>query len=192
MMNITSDQWIADLATQIDAAMVGGDDADRCLRIKDAVMAQVGAGDCPLDPALLKPTPDGYGRRLLHKDPGGAYSVVLMIWGSDQGTPLHDHSGMWCVECVCVGSVTVESYERLPNRCSGTGLWDFKKVESVKATVGEAGALIPPFDYHTVHNHGTTPSATIHIYCGELTECSIFVPTGSGYQHEVRPLTYSD
>ena len=132
------------------------------------------------------------GQRSLVEWPDGAYTVVLMIWGSDQGTPLHDHSGMWCVECVCVGSITVDSYDRLPNRCSGSGLWDFKKVDTVQASVGEAGALIPPFDYHTIHNHGDTTSATIHIYCGELTECSIFVPKGSGYQHEVRPLTYSD
>jgi len=191
-MTTTSEQWIAELAAKLDQAVQAADDAERCEQIKNVVSAHVGSGDCQLDPALLTPVAGQYGRRLLHKDPAGVYSVVLMIWGPNQGTPLHDHSGMWCVECVCAGRITVESYARLPNRCSDSGLYDFEMVESVEAGLGSAGALIPPFDYHTIHNHGATTSATLHVYGSEITTCNVFVPKGSGYQLEVRDLTYSD
>lgn len=191
-MTLTSEQWIAALASKLDEAVKASNDAERCERIKDVVSAHVGVGNCPLDPALLNPIEAQYGRRLLHKDPAGAYSVVLMIWGTDQGTPLHDHSGVWCVECVCEGSITVNNYDRLPDHCSDSGLCDFEKVGTVEASMGDAGALIPPFDYHTIHNHGATTSATIHVYGGEITECNVFVQKDHGYQLEVRELTYTD
>ena len=191
-MTTTSEQWIAKLAAKLDQAVQAADDAERCERIKTVLSAHVGNGGCQLDAALLKPVAGQYGRRLLHKDPAGVYSIVLMIWGPNQGTPLHDHSGMWCVECVCAGGITVESYARLPNRCSESGLCDFEMVESVEAGLGSAGVLIPQFDYHIIHNHSNTPAATLHVYGGEITTCNVFVPKDSGYQHEVRPLTYSD
>ena len=48
----------------------------------------------------------GYGRRLLHRDPRGRYTVVVMTWGPGQGTPIHDHANLWCVECVYRGNVS--------------------------------------------------------------------------------------
>jgi predicted metal-dependent enzyme (double-stranded beta helix superfamily) len=191
-MTSTSEKWIAALARKLDQAVQAVNDAERCQRVKEVVSAHVGRGACPLDSSLLIPASGQYGRRLLYKDPAGVYSVVLMIWGTEQSTPLHDHSGMWCVECVCEGSITVNNYKRLPSHCGDPNLCDFELVETIRAGVGDAGALIPPFDYHTIHNHGPTTSATIHVYGGEITECNVFMQQEDGYQLEVRQLTYTD
>ena len=39
------------------------------------------------------------------------YSVVVMVWDRNQGTPLHDHAGVWCVECVYRGRIRVTSFD---------------------------------------------------------------------------------
>ena len=63
-----------------------------------------------VDPPFLKPAPDRYARRLMHRDPRGRYTVLAMVWDVGQGTPLHDHAGTWCVECVYRGRIRVLSY----------------------------------------------------------------------------------
>src|SRR5215469_2439215 len=57
------------------------------------------------------PRPDTYARRLLHRDPAGAYTAVVMTWGRGQKTSLHDHAGIWCVECVIDGTMEVAQYD---------------------------------------------------------------------------------
>src|SRR4030095_11912675 len=37
--------------------------------------------------------PDCYARHLLHVDPAGRFSVVVMVWGPGQRTPIHAHGG---------------------------------------------------------------------------------------------------
>ena len=60
------------------------------------------------------------------------------------------------------------------------------------AGCGQAGALIPPFEYHTIENPDATPAVTIHVYAGELDHCYIFVPAaGGGYKREYRELSYT-
>jgi predicted metal-dependent enzyme (double-stranded beta helix superfamily) len=167
-------------------------DQERCRQIKNSLSEHIGTGGCPLDDDLLASVASQYGRRLLYKDPAGIYTVVLMIWDAGQGTPIHDHAGIWCVDCVCLGNITVESYAPQPSRSDGSGLYDFDKVATIKAGMGEAGALIPPFEYHTIHNHSEETAATVHVYGGELAECNIFVPQDSGYRLEVLQLSYSD
>ena len=47
--------------------------------------------------------PDCYARRLCNKDPADRFTAVVMTWGPGQGTPVHDHGGLWCVEGVIEG-----------------------------------------------------------------------------------------
>ena len=62
----------------------------------------------------------------------------------------------------------------------------------VLAGKGEAGHLIPPFEYHMIENPDDTASVTIHVYGGEMTQCHAFFPLeGGGYRREVRALSYT-
>ena len=67
-----------------------------------------------------------------------------MIWGSGQGTPIHDHDDKWCVECVYQGSIKVVSYDLIG--AADDEIVSFRKEQEVAAGRGEAGSLIPPFD----------------------------------------------
>jgi predicted metal-dependent enzyme (double-stranded beta helix superfamily) len=186
-------QSTADLVRLLDQAVAACDDDSRCTGVMEALMEAVSDGASFLPEEFLAPVEPGYARRLLHKSPNGCYSVVVMVWGPGQSTPLHDHSGMWCVECVYQGQILVRNYERVANRDSAQGIMDFEAREEVVAGIGEAGKLIPPFEYHTIGNVESEPAVTIHVYGGEITSCQIFTPAEEGgFRLEVKTLGYSE
>ena len=181
---------VDELIRRLDRA-VATDDTDQLCRNVKAVLADVvSSGEQFVDAAYLAPAADKYARRLLHRDPSGRYSVVVMVWGTDQGTPLHDHAGVWCVECVYRGRIRVTSFD-LESGPDAEPL-RFTPESVVFAGVGEAGHLIPPFEYHMIENADRTPSVTLHVYGGELTWCNAFHPIeGGGYRRERRELSYT-
>ena len=166
------------------------DDTARCDTIADALRQATRVGGF-LGEEVCAPVDGHYGRRLLHQDPAGRYTVIAMIWGEGQGTPLHDHAGIWCVECVYQGQVEVVSYDRVADKDSVNRVFDFRRAESVVTGVGTAGALIPPYEYHTIENAGGGTAVTIHVYGGEMEVCNIFEPLeAGGYRKVDRELSY--
>jgi 3-mercaptopropionate dioxygenase len=160
--------------------------------VKDALIETVRAGEFVLSEDVLQPCENGYGRRLLHLDPDGRYSVVAMIWGEGQGTPIHDHDDMWCVECVYQGEIHVTSYEMSPSSSEDEVLFEVCKEQ--RACLGEAGALIPPHDHHVIENPKSETAVTIHVYGGEMNGSNVFEPIegGQGYVKKHKSLCYSD
>lgn len=190
MTTVPQSPGVDTLIRGLDAAVSLRDDATVCERVKHVLEETLGSGHDMLDPDVLRVDPSRYARRLLHRDPEGRYSVVVMVWGPGQGTDLHDHAGRWCVECVYRGKITVTSYELITP--PGHDEIDFRVAEVVDAGPGEAGALIPPFEYHTIHNHASDTAVTVHVYAAELTACNVFVPVNGGYRREHRHLSYTD
>ncbi len=181
---------VTELISMLDKAVDAKDDDCRCLGVKDVLCEVVRSGEAFIGTDFLKPASACYARRLLHKDPAGRYTVLVMVWGSGQGTPLHDHAGKWCVECVYRGRIQVDSYAL--HGSDEDALVSFTKERTVFAGQGEAGALIPPFDYHTITNNEAAPAITIHVYGGELDWCHAFIPVEGGYRRERRELKYTE
>ncbi len=180
-----------ELIRRLDRAVATDDPDQLCREVKGVLADVVASGEQFVDAAFLKPAHDRYARRLMHRDPAGRYSVVVMVWGPDQGTPLHDHAGVWCVECVYRGRIRVTSFDL--ESPADVEPFRFTPESVVFAGVGEAGHLIPPFEYHMIENADVTPSVTIHVYGGELTWCHAFHPLeGGGYRRERRTLSYTD
>ncbi len=168
---------VAELVRRLDGAVAAGDIGRCTTEVKAALERLVGAGDALLPEAMLRPVAGRYARRLLHRDSLGRYSVIVMVWDVGQGTPIHDHAGMWCVECVHRGAITVRSYA---HRGEDGDTVELELERRVVAGPGQAGALIPPFDYHTIHNEGETLAATVHVYGGDMTWCHTFLPRPDG------------
>jgi len=190
MTTVPQSPSVETLIRSLDAAVAQRDDATICERVKHVLEETFGMGGDLLDPAMLRIDPTRYARRLLHRDPEGRYSVVVMVWAPGQGTDLHDHAGRWCVECVHRGTIRVTSYEM--TSAPNAELVDFHEVEVVHAGPGEAGALIPPFEYHRIENPHTETAVTVHVYAAELTACNVYVPADGGYRAELRHLSYTD
>ncbi len=172
---------------QVDAA-VACTDGPCCYRVKKVLEEACGNGVSWLPGSFLEPCTSGYARRLVYKDPADTYSIMVMVWDKNQGTMLHDHAGMWCVECVYRGRIKVVSYDLTSEHGD---VFQFERKLEVHAGPGEAGALIPPFDYHTLENDYETASVTIHIYGGEMTWCHAFAPEDDHYRRIERELCYT-
>ncbi|HTM57278.1 MAG TPA: cysteine dioxygenase family protein [Candidatus Udaeobacter sp.] len=181
---------VDELIRRLDQAMKDVDDGIRCRNVKQVLMDVVQSGEEFLDAHYLLPTPDCYARRLIHHDPQNRYSVLAMVWDRGQGTPLHDHAGTWCVECVYRGRIRVTSYS-VHGGDPERDLVQFEREKVVMAGVGEAGALIPPFEYHVLENATETPAVTIHVYGGDMSYCHIFEPVDGGYLRKFKELRYT-
>jgi predicted metal-dependent enzyme (double-stranded beta helix superfamily) len=188
MATVSNQASVQELIRMLDAAVDTEDDCKRCRNVKDVLHEVVLSQKDFISEEFLKPAPDKYARRLLHRDPKGKYTVLVMVWGEGQGTALHDHAGMWCCECVYRGRIKVVSYSC---RSEEEGVFRFEREKEVMASIADAGALIPPFDYHTIENPDATPSVTIHVYGGEMTWCHAFEPVDGGYRMVRRELGYT-
>lgn len=178
------------LIAQIDAAVQLGDAAAITQRIKHELEAAMRDHAVTLPARFRRVRPEGYARRLLHRNDTLGYTAVVMTWGPGQGTPLHDHAGIWCVEGVVEGRMDVTQYDLVEE---GDDAFRFEEKGCVHAAVGSAGCLIPPFEYHVLANALDEPSMTMHIYGGEMTTCHVFEPVDGGrYVRRDRALCYHD
>jgi predicted metal-dependent enzyme (double-stranded beta helix superfamily) len=182
----TQPSGIAELVQQLDRAVELGDVYRTTAAVKRALSDLIRAGRIELPERYFAPLPHTYARRLLHRDDERGYNAIIMTWGPGQGTPLHDHGGIWCVEGVVSGEMSVVQYELVdpeeaePKAARG-GLCRFVQRGRVHALKGASGALIPPFEYHTLCN--ALPdhvSVTLHVYGGEMQRCHVFEPTADG------------
>lgn len=159
--------------------------------IKDSLCSLVSGGELVLPRETAGSASGHYARHLLYRSPQHGYSVVAMTWGPEQGTPLHDHAGLWCVEAVCAGRIEVTQYELLERNGEQ---FRFRQAGRQEAGVGSAGCLIPPHEYHTIANCGGDGTAvSLHIYADEMTICHAFEPIAGRtdwYQRQTKPLAY--
>src|ERR1700760_698334 len=62
-----------------------------------------------LTPGQLAGDPGGYQTHLVHAEPDGSFSIVVMVWRPGQQTSVHDHL-TWCVTGVLQGVEYEEIY----------------------------------------------------------------------------------
>ena len=184
------DQLSGTLRDRLDAVIFEAAEARIPELVKAVLIDSMKSGSLAVPPGFRQPIEGTYARRLLHRDPSGKYTMVVMTWGPGQKTALHDHAGIWCVECVVDGNMEVSQYD-LTSEVDGA--FRFEKRNHVVAGRGSAGCLIPPFEYHTLGNAADTPSVTLHVYGGEMDHCHVFEPSADGsYRRVRRELSYHE
>jgi predicted metal-dependent enzyme (double-stranded beta helix superfamily) len=162
------------LVSRIDAAVSQGDEHAVTASLRSLLCEMIRAPDVRLPECVHAPIADHYARRELYRSPTLGYSVVAMTWGPGQGTPIHDHSGLWCVEGVWDGQLEITQYELLE---SDGERYRFRAAGGMQAGVGSAGSLIPPHEYHTIVNASPdTVAVSLHIYQAPIEACSKFQP----------------
>jgi predicted metal-dependent enzyme (double-stranded beta helix superfamily) len=177
--------------SSIDRAVALADTGRIVEAVKNELQCSCKRGEVRLPERYLTPLEDCYARRLLHRNPDAGYTVVVMTWGPGQQTPLHDHAGIWCVECVVQGRLYVTQYDVEQER---EGRFRFREHRRVGAGVGDAGCLIPPFEYHVLSNAlADDTTITMHVYGGEMDHCNLFTPRRDGWwDRSERHLVYHD
>ncbi|WP_266171608.1 cysteine dioxygenase family protein [Dyella subtropica] len=150
--------------------------------LRNSLCKLIRGNEVKLPDCVFETAEGRYARRELYHSDEHGYCVVAMTWGPGQGTPIHDHCGMWCVEGVWSGALEVVQYERLGE---ADGQWRFQPVGSIQAGPGSAGSLIPPHEYHTIRNPSEDAVAvSLHIYSGQMTHCAVFKPVGENHCYE--------
>ncbi|HUE89043.1 MAG TPA: cysteine dioxygenase family protein [Vicinamibacterales bacterium] len=185
------DAGLTELIDRLSAAVEEPTPEAITRRVKADLEDLLGRGSLDLPARFTTPRSDCYARRLLHQDPRNRFTAVVMTWGPGQGTPVHDHGGLWCVEGVVEGQMEVTQYDVQPE---GDAFRVRPVGPALTAGVGTAGRLIPPTDYHVLANaNPDATSITLHVYGGSLDGCRIFTPRADGrYVESVRALSYHD
>ncbi len=187
---------LAHLIARIDEAVQMPDPEAITQRVKQELQDAIRARDVALPERFRRVRPEGYARRLLHRNNELGYTAVVMTWGPGQATPLHDHAGIWCVEGVVEGRMDVTQYDLVQEERgedAGVAAYRFEEKGCGHAAVGSAGCLIPPFEYHILANALDEPSITLHVYGGEMTTCHVFEPLADGrYVRQERALSYHE
>lgn len=194
---------IAELIRQLDRAVELGDIHRTTAAVKRSLSDLIRAGQIELPPHFFVPLPHTYARRLLHRDDERGYNAIVMTWGPGQGTALHDHGGIWCVEGVVAGEMSVVQYELADPAeppaadapaTAPEGGFRFAPRGRVHALAGASGALIPPFEYHTLTNAlPDRVSVTLHVYGGEMSFCHVFEPLADGaFRRVAKQLVLND
>ena len=137
------------LIAAIDHAVQHDDPQQIARTLSGALCEAIADSRIQLPACVHRPISDHYARRELYRSPAHGYSIVAMSWAPGQGTPLHDHSGLWCVEGVWLGQLEVTQYRLLERRGER---FRFQAEPSVIGDCGSAGSLIPPHEYHTIRN----------------------------------------
>lgn len=180
-----------ELVGRLDAAVQKTSIDQVTTQVRNALSELIRKGSIALPRELKTPCDGHYARRLLYKSPEHEYTVIAMIWGPEQGTPLHDHDGIWCVEGVLEGEIDVTQYGLLEEEADR---YHFEPLGTVRAGMGTSGSLIPPFEYHTIANARQDDiSVTVHVYGRELDHCTIFQGNGGDgwYGRQTKHLGYN-
>ena len=176
------------LETMIEGAVGLGKMEDTVARIKHDLGDAIRGGLIQLDGRFHQTTGDHYARRLLCRNPELGYTAVVMTWGPGQGTAVHDHAGMWCVEGVVHGNMQVTQYDLEEQRGD---LYRFSQKGVIQAGVGSSGCLIPPYEYHVLANPTDSLAITLHVYGGEMVSCHVYHPRTDGWhERRYRELAY--
>ena len=164
----------AKLVQALDIAVESGDQHAITAALRNTLCALIRDRDVQLPDCVHDPIVDHYARRELYRSPRHGYSVVAMTWGPGQGTPVHDHSGLWCVEGVWDGQLEITQYELLERDGER---FRFRAAGGMQAGPGSAGSLIPPHEYHTIRNASPDAIAiSLHIYKAPMECCSMYLP----------------
>ena len=162
------------LVAALDKAVVAGDQHAVTAELRDTLCRMIRDRQLELPDCVFEPITDHYARREIYRSATHGYSVVAMTWGPGQGTPVHDHSGLWCVEGVWDGQLEITQFELLERDGEH---FRFRAAGGMRAGPGSAGSLIPPHEYHAIRNASPDAIAvSVHIYKAPMECCSMFVP----------------
>ena len=175
------------LVDALDDAIAQGGTPEITAALRRTLCEMIRSEDVRLPDCVFENVADHYARRELYRSEAHGYSVIAMTWGPGQGTPIHDHCGMWCVEGVWHGELEITQYDLVE---SSEGRFKFMPVGAIQAGPGSAGSLIPPHEYHTIRNPSDRGNAvSVHIYKGTMSQCAVFSPLGDQwYQRSTRQL----
>ena len=162
------------LLAVVEAAYAQPDGEALTHALRDGLCRLIKSRAVSLPECVFEPVEGHYARRELYACPERGTTIVAMTWAPGQGTPIHDHCGLWCVEGVWQGQLEITRYEL--EETDGERA-RFTRYETLMAGAGSAGSLLPPHEYHTIRNPREDAIAiSLHVYQKAMGTCATFTP----------------
>lgn len=144
---------LQNLVRRLDAALAVPRDA-----FPAAVTAALGEAVASTDwlkPEQLRVDPAQYARHLLYADPLDRYTVVSLVWGNGQQSPIHGHH-TWCGVAVYRGEIS-ETFYNADNGRPAPLRTVRRKAGTLSFDEGDAGV-------HRIANPDGDVAVSIHVY----------------------------
>jgi len=147
-------------------------------RLRQRLSQLAWRADCPSVASVTQSiADDGYTRHLLASAGPGSYQALLIAWPPNHQTPLHDHDGLWGIELVLDGALSVSEY-RVDRLAARTAL---SLQRSLVLGIGDAAAFAGKHYAHTCRNLSADRAAvSLHVYGGALERYCTFTVNGAG------------
>ena len=145
------------------AVRTGGSWQQAADRVAAALRGRLPGPDL-LSPEQLAGDPAGYQTSLVHAEPDGSFSIVVMVWLPGQATPVHDHV-TWCVTAVLQGTEYEEVYRPVPGDLGP----ELATIARNANSAGTVSGFAPPGDVHRVTNIGAQVAVSMHVYGTDIT-----------------------
>jgi predicted metal-dependent enzyme (double-stranded beta helix superfamily) len=130
--------------------------------------------------ALCDERPREFTRWLYERERDGRYTGLIMVWPAGHTTAIHDHAGLWGIEMVLQGGLSVEDYELVADadgdvqpRFIGTTVLEEGQSCAFQGTGGHA--------HRCTNLSARRPAVTLHVYGGLLETYSNFEPVRGRY-----------
>ena len=106
-------------------------------------------------------------RWLFEREQQGRYTGLIMVWPAGYATPIHDHDGLWGIEWVLQGALSVDDFEVIDR---GDGYADTRFIGTTVLDEGQACAFLGTRGHaHRCCNLSSRrPAITLHLYGGLL------------------------
>jgi len=116
---------------------------------------------------LCDSNPTTLTRWLFERERDGRYTGLIMVWPAGYSTPIHDHAGLWGIEWVLQGALSVDDFELVD---TGDGAPQPRFVGTTLLEEGQSCAFIGTQGHaHRCSNLSTRrPAITLHLYGGLL------------------------
>lgn len=149
---------------------------DFCLeRLKQGIgeAAWYSARDRRAMRAVCDAHPREFTRWLFGRDPESRYTGLVMVWPARHATAIHDHAGLWGIEMVLQGALTVDDFEV----AADSGEPHF--VGSTVLQEGESCAFLGSGSHaHRCTNPSPRrPAISLHVYGGILDHHRTYTET---------------
>jgi 3-mercaptopropionate dioxygenase len=176
------------LSAWIAAGLAAPSQRKGLARLCEELERAMSRGSIALPERFCEIDTEHYARRLVYEDRASGVMVLAMVWAPGQGTPLHDHAGLWGIEAVLCGEIESVPYHMFAQQ---NGEYYFNAQPAERLAAGSTGYLLPPFEHHVTRNVSEEVAITLNIYGGPMPACHIFLPTGFGaYTRQRRALSF--
>jgi len=97
-----------------------------------------------------------YTRRVIYSDPAGRFTILALVWGPGQFSPVHAHQ-TWCAYAVCDDALTETEYVLEAGRAVPVST---AMRHRGYCCCGQAGLD----EIHRLGNAGARPAISLHVY----------------------------